>query len=91
MNEIDRETEVPTSSFQRERRHRLFVAVALAVLGAGATYAAVGSPFASAAPQSVPPPTARAVTNQESQRWHIADADADLGPGQCEPYLVTAP
>ena len=91
MNKIDRETEAPTSSFQRERRHRLLVAIALAVLGAGATYAAIGSPFASAAPQSVPPSTATAVTTQDSQRWHIADADADVGPGQCEPCVVNAP
>ena len=91
MNKSDRETEATTSSFQRERRHRLLVAVALAVLGAGATYAAVGSPFASAAPQSVAPPTARAVTTQDSQPWHIANGDADVGPGQCEPCVVIAP
>jgi hypothetical protein len=91
MNEIDREAEAPTSSFQRERRQRLLVAIALAVLGAGATYAAVGSPFASAAPQSVPPSVTRAVTTQDSQRWHTADADADVGPGQCEPCAVISP
>jgi hypothetical protein len=91
MNKIDRETEAPTSSLERERRHRLLVVIALAVLGAGATYAALGSPFASAAPQSAARSTASAVTTQDSQRWHIADADADVGPGQCEPCVVNAP
>jgi len=91
MNNFDRETEVTTSSSQRERRHRLLGAIALAVVGAGATYAAIGSPFASAAPQAVPPSTARAVTTQDSQRWRIADADADVGPGQCEPCVLITP
>ena len=90
MNEIDRETEAPTS-VRRERRHRLLVAIALAVLGAGAAYVAIGSPFASAAPRTVPPSAARAVTTQDSLRWYIADADADVGPGQCEPCVVNAP
>ena len=91
MNKIDREIEAPTLSLERERRHRLLAAIALVVLGAAATYAAVGSPFASAATQSVRPSTAGAVTTQDSQRWHIADADADVGPGQCEPCVVNAP
>jgi hypothetical protein len=91
MNETDRKTEPPRSSFQRERRNRLLVLIAVAVLGAGATYSAIGSPFASAAPQSVRPSTASAVRTQDSQRWYIADPDADVGPGQCEPCVVNAP
>ena len=91
MNKIYRENEAPTSSPILEQPGLILLAIALAVLGAGAIYAAVGSAFASAAPQSVPPPTARALTTQDSQPWHIADGDADVGPGQCEPCVVIAP
>jgi hypothetical protein len=91
MNKIDREPEAPTSSFQRERRDRLLVAIALAALGAGAIYAGFGSHFAAAAPQPVPPSLAGAATTQDSQQWHIADADADVGPGVCEPCVANSP
>jgi hypothetical protein len=74
----------------KRRRSRLLIATALAMLGAGAIHLGVGSPFASAAPQSAPPSSATA-TIQDSQQWHAADADADVGPGQCEPCVLVVP
>jgi len=90
MNTPDNGTTSLPFPFQHKRRlSRLLIATALAMLGAGAIYLGLGS-FASAAPQSAPPSSATA-TIQDSQQWHAADADADVGPGQCEPCVLVVP
>ena len=89
MNTPEEETaDLPLSFRRKGRRNRLLIATAVAVLGAGVVFLGIRSPFASAAPQSVPPPSATAPTIQDSQQWHPADASADVGPGQCEPCVV---
>ena len=82
-------TSRPLSPRRRWRRSLLLAATAVALLGAGGLYLLIGSPVASAATQSGQPSskTAPAAT-KDSQRWHAADADADVGPGQCEPCVV---
>jgi len=86
----DGTTSLPLPFQHKRRRSRLLISSALSMLGAGAIYLGIGSPFASAAPQSFPPSSATAPI-QDSRQWHAADADADVGPGQCEPCVVVVP
>ncbi len=87
----DGTTSLPLPFQHKWQRNSLFIATTLTLLGAGAIYLGIGSPFASAATQSVPPSSATAPGIQDSQEWHAADADADVGPGQCEPCVVVVP
>ena len=84
-------TAVVSSPFHPRNRRHILLAALVAVFGVSAIYLGIGSPFASAAPQSVPPSSATAPSIQDSQQWHTADADADVGPGQCEPCVVGSP
>jgi len=91
MNAPQVKTAVVSSPFHRRNRPRILLAALVAVFGASAIYLGIGSPFASAAPESVPPSSATAPSIQDSQQWHAADADADVGPGDCEPCVVGSP
>lgn len=87
----DGATSLPLPFHHKRRRNGLLIATALTLLGAGAIYLGLGSPFASAATPSVPSSSMTAPGSQDSQQWHAADADADVGPGQCEPCVVFVP
>lgn len=84
-------TAIVPSPFHRRSRRHLLLAASLAVLGAGAVYQGIASPFASAAPRPAPPSHAMTPTTEQSLPAYPANADADVGPGQCEPVLVGAP
>jgi hypothetical protein len=89
-NQLTRSTAVSTSepSFQNQRRQRLFVAAALAVLGIGAASYGSRSRLALAEPDSASPPHATTPMTQQSVQPRAVSADADVGPGQCEPCVV---
>ena len=89
-NQLTRSTAMSTSepSFQYQRRQRLFVAAALAVLGIGAASYGLRSRLALAEPESASPPHATTPMTQQSVQLRAASADADVGPGQCEPCVV---
>jgi len=91
MNELDQETAVRPSSPNRMRRRNVLIAISLAVLAAAAFYEGGRSRAASAAPESALPLQATPQATQESQRWHTANADTDVGPGHAEPILVGSP
>jgi len=77
-------------SFQYQRRQRLFVATALAVLGIGAASYGIRSRLALAKePQSASPPHATMPMTPRSVQPHTANAGVDFGPGQCEPRVVS--
>jgi hypothetical protein len=76
---------------QSQRRQRLFVAAVLAVLGIGAASYGLRSRSALAEPGSASPPPATTFMTPQSVPPHAANADADFGPGQCEPCLVALP
>jgi hypothetical protein len=78
-------------SFQSQGRQRLFVAAALAVLALGAGSYGIRSRVALAEPASAAPPQAPMSTTPQSVQAHTADADADSGPGVCEPCVVGSP
>ena len=92
-NPLMRITAMSTSepSFQPRRRQRLFVAAALAVLGIGAASYGVRSRLARAEPASGSLPRATTPMTPQSVPPHPASAEADFGPGQCEPCLVALP
>ena len=83
-------------SFQHQRRQRLLVAAALAVLGIGAASYGIRSRLALAAePQSAShagatTPMTTPMTSKSEQMRGV-NADADVGPGNCEPCLVGSP
>ena len=79
---------VENSGKGTRRRQRLFVAAALAVLGIGAASYGVGSRVALADSGSASPPRATRPMTPQSVQSHSATADADSGPGQCEPCVV---
>jgi hypothetical protein len=76
-------------SFQYQSRQRMFVAAALAVLGVGAASYGLRSGLALAEPESASPPHATTPMTQQSVQPRVASADADVGPGQCEPCVVS--
>ena len=76
------------ASFQSQRPQGLFVATALAVLAITAGSYGIRSRLALAAPESVSPPQAPMSMTQQSVQSRAASADADFGPGQCEPCVV---
>ena len=78
-------------SFQSERRRRLFVAAALAVLGLGAASYGIRSGLALAATESGSPPHAKTPMTPQSAQPQTAGGDIDFGPGQCEPCVVGSP
>ena len=79
------------SSFKSQTRQRLFVSAALAVLGIGAGYYGLRSRLALAEPGPASPSGAATLGTSQSVQMHTAGADADFGPGQCEPCVVNAP
>ncbi len=89
-NQLMRNTAMSTSepSFQYQRRQRLFVAAALAVLGIGAVFYGFRSRLALGEPESASHPHATTPMTQQSVQPRAASADADVGPGQCEPCVV---
>ena len=89
-NQLTRSTEMNTSarSFEYQRFQRVFVAAALAVLGIGAASYGIRSHLALAEPESASPPHATTPMTQQSVQLRTASADADVGPGQCEPCVV---
>jgi hypothetical protein len=76
------------ASFQDQRRRSLFVAAALAFLGIGAVACGLHSRRALAEPE---PSVSRAETPtiEQSVQLRVASADADFGPGHCEPCVVS--
>ena len=78
-------------SLQSQGRQRLFVAAALAVLALGAGSYGIRSRVALAEPASAGPPEAPMSTTPQSVQAHTANAEADFGPGQCEPCVVGSP
>jgi len=93
-NQLTRSTTMSTSepSFQHQRRQRLLVAAALAVLGIGAASYGIRSRLALAAePQSASHAGATTPMTSKSQQMRGVNADADVGPGNCEPCLVGSP
>jgi hypothetical protein len=75
-------------SFESQRRQRLCVAAALAVLGISAASYGIRSRLALAEPESASPPRATTPMTQQSMPPLVASAHADVGPGQCEPCVV---
>ena len=77
----------------RRRRNRglLVLGVSLAVLGLGAVYWGIGSRFVLAAPRSDSPSQMMTPAPPKSVQLQTAEANADLGPGQCEPCVVRLP
>jgi|GEM_PF-6222695 len=73
---------------RRRLRGLLFLGVSLAVLGLGAVYRGTASRVTPAAPRTDPPSDAMTPMTPQSVQSQVADADADLGPGQCEPCVV---
>ena len=74
-------------SFQEQRR-RLFVVAALALLGIGAGTYGIHSSQALAEPGPASLSRAGAPATPQSVQQRTASADADFGPGQCEPCVV---
>lgn len=66
------------------------LAALLTALGAAAFDQGIGPTFASAAPRAALPSRAMTSTTEQSLPVYPANADADVGPGQCEPVLVGA-
>jgi hypothetical protein len=91
MSKLGEESAALESSFRPKRRRSALIAIALAMPVAGALYEGTRSPAAAAAPESVPTSQTTAPATQESQRWHLASAAADVGPGNAEPVLVGSP
>jgi hypothetical protein len=89
-NQLTRSTAMNTSepSFESQRRQRLFVAAALAALGIGAASYGIRSRLAVAETESASPTHATTPMTQQSVQPRAAGADADVGPGQCEPCVV---
>src|SRR5215510_3569054 len=92
-NQLTRSTAMSTSepSYQYQRRQRLFVAAALAVLGIGAASYGIRSRPALAEPESASPPHATTPMTPQSVQPRVASGDADVGPGHCEPCVVGLP
>ena len=78
-------------SFQQQRRQRLLVAGALAVLGIAAGTYGIRSRLALAEPVSASPSQATTPMTPQSVQLRTANADLDHGPGQCEPCVVGSP
>jgi hypothetical protein len=76
------------SSFESRRRQRLSIAAALTLLGIGAASYGIRSGLALAEPGSASPPRAATPMTPQSLEPRAASADADFGPGQCEPCVV---
>jgi len=76
-------------SVTSRRRPRLLVAAVLAVLGIAA--ASYGTPSGAALAEPGSPSLRRATmpVTPQSVQMHPANADADFGPGQCEPCVVS--
>jgi hypothetical protein len=91
MNNPKEKTALVPSPVRRRKARRILLAALLAVLGAAAAYKGIGSPSASAAPQSAPPSGAMTPTTEQSLPAYPANADTDFGPGQIEPMLVRTP
>jgi hypothetical protein len=89
-NQLPRSTVMSTSepSFEYQRHQRLFVAAALAVLGIGVASYGIRSRVALAEPEPASPPHATTSMTPQSVQPRAVNADADVGPGQCEPCVV---
>src|SRR5262249_18748517 len=85
-NSLMRSTAMSTSepSYQYQRRQRLFVAAALAVLGIVAASYGIRSRLALAEPELASPPQATTPMTQP----RTANAGLDFGPGNGSPCLV---
>ena len=75
-------------SFQSRRPQRIVVAAALAVLALAAGSYGIRSRVALAAPESASSSPATISMTQQSVQPRASSADADFGPGQCEPCVV---
>lgn len=78
-------------SLQNQSHQRLFVAATLAVLGIGAASYGLRSRPALAETESASSPRATTPVTPQSVPEHMASADLDFGPGQCEPCVVGSP
>src|SRR5262249_20070951 len=89
-NKPTRSTAMSTSepSFQYQGRRRFFVA-ALAVLSIGAASYGIRSGLALA--EEPPAASPSRATTPPSVPLRNANADVDVGPGQCEPCVVGSP
>ena len=76
------------ASFRSQRRPSLSAAAALAVLAIGAGSFGMRSRLALAAPESASPRQATMSMTHQSVQPRAASADADFGPGQCEPCVA---
>jgi predicted metal-binding membrane protein len=77
------------ASFQSQRPQRPVVAAALVVLALAAGSYGIRSRLALAAPESASSSEATMSMTQQSVQPRAASANADFGPGQCEPCLVS--
>jgi hypothetical protein len=81
---------VPSPIAVTRGRHLFLGVVLLAALISTVGFRSVVAPSASAAPGPSPRLDVTTSTPQQS-RPHMANADADLGPGEAEPVLVGSP
>jgi len=82
---------IPGPAVSRSGRRLFLFAAILASLLTGAWFRGIITPVASAAPESSPRLAAPTAPTEQALAPHEANADADIGPGQAEPVLVSSP